>query len=136
MRSITVGAACALLALTAPADAQPGPPAPGEGVMCALAAAEVGRRCFAGKDPALQEELGRSAARLEEYVLANAQPSVADMVRVEASRDLAKRPDGKLCAGDLTPLYESLRTAGPERLRSETDRLVAKPGKPTWGACQ
>ena len=119
---------------------EPAPAAPGAGVMCVLgvevAAAEVGRRCFKDQDPALQVELGRAVARLEDYVLENGPPSPEDLARVTASRNLARLPDAKLCQGDVAPLYLTLRAAGPERLRSETDHLEARRGTPTWGDCQ
>lgn len=57
-------------------------PPDGEGVICSwatmTAVAEVGDTCFPGQNPALQAELRRSVARIDQYVLRNDRSMTSD----------------------------------------------------------
>jgi hypothetical protein len=112
--------------------------APGEGVLCGLAIAEMvaetGRRCFPGQDAAVQAELARSEARIEDYVLRN---SRIDRAALDRFRRHQLRSVGRpsFCRGDVAGIYRSAVGEGVARLRAGTDILLARPGPPSWGDC-
>ena len=99
------------------------------------AIAEVGRTCFPGRDPEYQAELGRSVARIDEYVLRNSTMTAADVTRFKRDQSLLGAPASELCHGDYPPMYEEAVARGTAVLRSETDRMLARPGQPTFGDC-
>ncbi|MBI1251792.1 MAG: hypothetical protein GC189_10000 [Alphaproteobacteria bacterium] len=116
-------------------------PEPGEGVICAWAlysvAAEVGRRCFPGQNVEVNEELVRSVARIDAFVIANTDPQTT-----KQQIDEFKRQQGgvgadqeSLCRGDAVQIYRSLAAQGALEIRRSIDTLVSRPGSPTWGTC-
>lgn len=116
-------------------------PEPGEGVICAWAlysvAAEVGGRCYPDQNVEVNEELVRSVARIDAFVIANTDPQVTDQ-----QVDEFKRLQGGvgaaeefLCHGDAVQIYQSLAAQGASEIRQSIDTLVSRPGPPTWGTC-
>lgn len=112
---------------------------PGEGVICAAglyaAAAEVGRRCLAAPDPAVQAELDAAVARFDHYILADPDWDQAALDRFKREQALVGTPTAELCASDAVMVYRALAEAGAESLRISSQQLVARPGRPTWGDC-
>jgi hypothetical protein len=111
----------------------------GEGVICLWgitnAAAEIGRRCRPGQSSAFQAELERSVGRVDAYVLRNSPATAEDIARFKREQGLSETPQAQLCTGELIAFYDHLAARGPEALRSEVDRLLSRPGPPTWGDC-
>jgi hypothetical protein len=142
-----VAAALAALGATAPAGAPELPSQaavgrdspPGEGVICAAglyaAAAEVGRRCLAHPDPAVQAELDAAVARFDAYMLADPDWNRAALDRFKREQALVGSPAAELCASDAVMIYRGLAEAGAESLRISSQQLVSRPGRPTWGDC-
>ena len=114
-------------------------PAPGEGVICSLATyalvEEVGARCMAGQDPELQSEIHRAVARLDAYVLHNSKWTPLDLVRFKIEQAHVGGDEAFLCHGDPLRMYQAFRAADPARIRAEMDRLLSRPGEPSWGVC-
>jgi hypothetical protein len=112
---------------------------PGEGVICSLgiynAIAEVGRRCFAGRDPEFQAELGRAVARIDEYVLANSEWTADDLARFKRDQSRVGEPEATVCTDEMKGYYSYSASRGAEEIRTATDRLLERPGPPTWGDC-
>jgi len=113
--------------------------APGVGVLCLLglttAAAEVGRRCRNGQNPAFQAELDRSVTLFDEYVRRNSNTTPEDVAAFKREQGLVGALEAEVCTGDPLLVYEHLAAAGADALRGEVDRLVSRPGTPTWGDC-
>lgn len=109
------------------------------GLLCVWAivnvAAEVGRRCRAGRNPALQAELERSIARFEDHVLRNSDATADRIATFRRDQGMSGADNAALCRGDPVMIYEAIAAGGPEALRRETDRLLARPGGPEWGDC-
>ena len=146
-----------LVSLATPACAPPPAPAPmatvsqagsvppvdgsGKGaVLCAwslyVVAQEVGRRCHAGEDAAFQDELGRSVARTDAFILRNssAHPKPADLAARKAMA-LRETPAAALCAGTTAELYDQFRRQGAAALRASTDDLLSVPREPVMNPC-
>ncbi len=134
-------AVAALASLTLLTSAAPAAKvaAPGEGLICSamlmVAAAEVGRRCAAGRDSEVQQELGRSIGRIDAFILRHSDITAADLSTFKRRQGGAALSNGEICSGDRLDLYQQFVKVGPATIRAETDRLVARPGKPTWGDC-
>jgi hypothetical protein len=113
-------------------------PAPGEGVLClwalTSAAAEIGRQCRVGQNPAFQAELERSVDRFDHYVLANGL-TAEEVAQFKRQQGLSGAPGGQACTGDLISFYDHMAAGGPEALRSAVDGLISRPGRPSWGDC-
>jgi hypothetical protein len=111
----------------------------GEGVLCLFAltqaAAEVGRQCHAGDNPAVQAELDDAVVRFEAYLLSNSNATPADVARFEREQGFAGAGQDRLCHGDPLRLYENFAAQGPQALRRQVDTLLARQGPPTWGDC-
>lgn len=111
----------------------------GEGVLCAAAlysvADEVGRRCFPGKDAAFQAELARSLAATDDYILRDPAWTKDGLDRFRNEQGGAGASNESLCRGDTVMIYKALAAAGPNALRSSTNKLISRPGKPAWGDC-
>src|SRR5688572_6141947 len=107
-------------------------PAPGEGVICAMAmhnlAAEVGRRCFAGRDPAFQADMEEIVARIDAYVLANSDWTEADIASFKRAQSKFGQPEERICSAELRDYYERWLRHGPE-VKASVDTLLARPGK-------
>lgn len=118
--------------------ARPGQ-APGEGVLCLWAmtsvAAEVGRQCRAGANPAVQHELDDAVARFEAYVRRNSEATDAEIGEFRRRQGLGGADNSRLCHGDPLRAYDEMAAAGAERVRREVDRMLARPGRPAWGDC-
>lgn len=115
------------------------PPA-GEGVICSWAIvtvlAEVGDVCFPGQNPALQAELRRSVARIDQYVLRNSKTMTsARMAEFKRQQGHVGAPASQVCIADAIQLYRSVEKAGAAKLLSGIDTLLARDGEPTWGTC-
>jgi hypothetical protein len=142
-----MAAALAALGAGAPAGAPDVPPQaaagrespPGEGVICAAglyaAAAEVGRRCLAAADPAIQAELDAAVARFDAYLLADPEWDRAALDRFKREQALVGAPTAELCASDAVMIYRGLAEAGADNLSLSSRQLVARRGRPTWGDC-
>jgi hypothetical protein len=116
-------------------------PEPGEGVICAWAlysvATEVAGRCYPGQNVEVQQELVRSVARIDAFVIANADPQVTEQQVEEFKRQQGGvgADEELLCHGDAEQLYQSLAAQGASEIRQSIDTLVSRPGPPTWGTC-
>jgi hypothetical protein len=114
-------------------------PPPGEGVFCMYAflvvAQQVGRRCFAGQDSDLQAQLDASVSAFDEYVRRNSDATPADIAKFKADQGHEGAPSAVLCHGDALRLYEMFRSKGATFVRSWSESMVARPGRPTWGDC-
>ena len=100
-----------------------------------VAAREVGRQCFAGKDAEFQGALRDSVARLDAYTARNGPFAPAQIADFHKSMGKQGAPASELCQGDLRALYEGYRSVGNAAIRSLTGAMVSRPGKPTWGTC-
>lgn len=127
------------LASSVPEKVAPYRPAPGEGVICALAIfsamSEVGSRRFPGEDAEFQSELARSVTRLDEYVLRNSERTIEDLSAFKKEQAHIGAPQAAVCHEEAIDMYRHMASRGPERLKSGTDELVARPGEPKWGDC-
>lgn len=125
----TIAASLVLTGETAPA------PAAGEGVLCGLAiysaVAEVGRQCFAERNLDFQSHVRHNIARIEAFVRANSAMTQADLEQFEHRQ----APRDNACAADLTKFYQAFAKAGSAAIDQDVDRLIARPGPPTWGQC-
>lgn len=138
-----VSAACAVLALAAFSGAARGDGPPqrpaGEGVLCVwgfvAVATEVADRCFAGQDPALQAALHQARDRMDAYVMANEPSTAADIANFHKVQGMGGSSTDQLCHGDPVTLYQGLKGEGPDKIHALVESLLAKPGKPSWGAC-
>jgi hypothetical protein len=112
---------------------------PGTGVLCMWAlvnaAAEVGRRCRGGQNPTFQAELDHSVSRFDEFVQHNSDATPEQLAQFKNEQGMSGATEATLCRGDPVILYERMAAAGSETLRSEVDRVLARPGPPTWGDC-
>lgn len=115
---------------------------PGEGVICAVALfgaiEEIGRRCYPDRLPEFQAELRQSLARLDAYVLANSDMTAEDLARFKADQSGADVPDAELCSSEFGSIYTDpapAATTDAMEFSAYVDRLVARPGEPTWGTC-
>ena len=111
----------------------------GEGVICAMgiynAVAEVGRRCFPGRDAEFQAELGRTVSRIDDYVLANSGWTSEDLARFKREQSHVGEPEPIVCSEEMKGFYGHMAATSVETVRTEIDRLLARPGPPTWGTC-
>jgi hypothetical protein len=98
------------------------------------AAAEIGRQCRVGQNPAFQAELERSVSRFDDYVLANGM-TAEQVAQFKRQQGLSGAPEARLCTGELISFYDHMAAGGPEGLRAAVDELVSRPGRPSWGDC-
>jgi hypothetical protein len=133
----------ALTAACAPArasDPRPQPQSPaGEGVICAwtiyTAVSEVGRQCFPGDDVDFQAAMRDSVARIDAYVLKNSKITPSDMAKFKREQGQVGAPRASLCQGDAVALYQAFKRGGSMSVHQSTDKLLARAGEPSWGAC-
>jgi hypothetical protein len=114
-------------------------PAPGEGVICAMgiynALAEYGRRCSPPPNPEFQAELERSTIRIDQFVLANSKISLDEIAKFKLKQSRVGAPDASICRMDIGNMYQIASKVGAKDLRDGMDKLLARPGEPTWGDC-
>jgi hypothetical protein len=128
--------ALSLIGATPPPTEQP----PGEGVLCAMVfvdvAAEVGRRCFPGQNPVFQARVESAEAKFDAYVLKNgpATPELLAKFKREQAGIGAATFDCK-DDGDLVQTYRHYLAADSGLLTTQVEKLLARPGKPTFGDC-
>ena len=96
-------------------------------------AAEVGRRCHVPRNAGFQAELEDSVSRLETHVRQSAPAVRAQMA--ERGRRIAGTARVRLCTRAAVSSYRDMMQGEPEAMRDETDRVIALPGPPAWGAC-
>ena len=129
----------ALSSLLAIGAAPPTEPPAGEGVICMMglinAAAEVGRRCYPGQNAVFQAELEREVVRIDQYVLKNSTANSAQIAEFKRKQARVGAPQSELCRADIIGVYKAYVSAGAEKLKLETDKLLARAGTPTWGDC-
>jgi hypothetical protein len=120
------------------ADEASEPPA-GEGAFCMLAifsiANQVGLACHPGEEAEFQAALQSAVDRLGDYAVRNGGGTRSDLARFLREQGGEGRPKAMLCAGDATSIYEAFRKGGARAVRQATDKMVSRPGKPTWGTC-
>ena len=97
------------------------------------AAAEVGRRCRVPRNAGFQAELEDSVSRIETHARQSAPAVRARMA--ERGRRIAGTARARLCTRAAVTSYREMTQGEPEALRDETDRVIALPGRPQWGAC-
>ena len=136
--SVILAASFALIAADQPAPSRP-VPAPGEGVICALALynaiAEIGRQCFPDQDQDFKTRLSGVLKKVDAYVLANSGSKPEDLEIFKRKQALLGKPKADVCKPDLMQLYTAAAKAGAADLQDSADKLLARPGKPTWGDC-
>jgi hypothetical protein len=101
-----------------------------------LATQLVGEKCHVGEDPALQTELASSIRRVDAFISANDATATPDKVEgfKKQFRDQSQGQD--ICTNQgAQALYADAKSAGADRIRSDTDELVAVPRKPTKDGC-
>ena len=139
LRLAAVLALLAAGAMSASAQDSVREPPPGEGVICALAVysavAEAGSRCRTGQDAKFQSDLREMVASLDDYVLRNGDLTAAQLRQFKASPAGAGIPTERLCKGDAVKMYDAMKARDTREARSQLEKLLARPGKPTWGAC-
>lgn len=112
---------------------------PGYGTLCIWSmltvVAEVGSRCHAGENLALQANLDRAAARFKEYVIINMDPPLTDGQVQEFLRvfGYVGAPVEQVCSELFEDVYQ--RIASDPEFLTDVDALIAEPGKPTMGLC-
>lgn len=100
------------------------------------AMAEVGRRCFPGENPELQAELARATARIDEYVLRNSNATPADLQSFKRDQSQVGGDAEALCSDpEIAGMYRQMAASDLAQARADLDRLLARPGTPTWGDC-
>ena len=100
------------------------------------AVAEVGDACFPGQNPALQAELRRSVARIDQYVLRNDRSMTSDkMAEFKRQQGHVGAPAAQVCVADAIQLYRSVEKVGAAKLSASVDAILARDGEPTWGTC-
>lgn len=117
----------------------PPQPAPTASVMCVATflnlAAEVGRRCVPDEDPALQAELRRAVARTDAFILRNSPMTEAELAEFKKTYALTGASKEVLCQGDPLMAYRAFQKGGVDRLRANTDEMLAQPRDPRVGEC-
>lgn len=140
-RRLAVSSVVMLFACNSVALAQPRQTPPGEGVVCmwaiTTALSEVGRRCYPGQYVEAQRALTDAVARIDAYVLQNADPTptqdqIDGFKRQQGSMDST---DAELCSGEANRFYVSFVEQGADAITQSVDGLLARPGPPTWGSC-
>jgi hypothetical protein len=145
-RGWALAAFAALVGSPAAAPPAPVPPAaaefesrPGVGAVCAAGlytlAAEVGRRCVTDRDPAIQVELDAAVARIDAFLLADPEWDLARLDRFKRDQLGIGSADSEFCSGDAVMIYRAYAAAGAEKLKASSEKVVARPGRPTWGDC-
>jgi hypothetical protein len=132
-----------LLATPALVGAAPPPPRlspPGEGVLCMMVfvdvAAEVGRRCFPGQNLPFQTRVESAEAKFDAYVLKNGPATPAQLAAFKKDQARIGSPAFECNAGgDLVQTYKNFLAVDPNFLTTEVDKLLARPGRPTFGDC-
>jgi len=112
----------------------------GEGVICLWAisslVAEVGQRCAPDRNPEAQDALRQSVRRIDAYVRANSDITDEQFAQFKREQARVGAPEAELCHGDPMQMFESMATdEAAGQIREQTDRILAQPGKPTWGTC-
>jgi hypothetical protein len=101
-----------------------------------LATQLVGQRCHGGEDPALQAELDASIKRVDAFISANDVSATADKVEAFKQQFREQSAGGDICKNpDAVAVYDDAKRAGADRIRSDTDDLVAVPRFPTKDGC-
>jgi hypothetical protein len=114
---------------------------PGDAVFCAWAiycyAAEVSARCHPGENNEVQQELERSASRIDACFIANSRPplTAADIDYFKRRQGKVGSPKEQLCQVDADDLYDVLVARGAPDILKGIDQLVARPGPPAWETC-
>ncbi len=98
-----------------------------------LAADQTGRICHTSEDAEFRAAVADSLARLDQAFVAKGIPA-ADLARIKA-QGTSMAAAAPSCNGDADKLYQMMRTAGAAKLRADTDQIIARPGKPTYGDC-
>ena len=136
MRALIALSALVLIGAVPPA---PLPLPPGEGVLCAMVfvdlAAEAGRRCHAGENAAFQARVEAAEAKFDAYFLKNSPATVEQLAAFK--RDQAGVGNPLFDCKERTTVwnYEHFLAAAPERLTTDIDKFLSRPGRPTFGDC-
>jgi hypothetical protein len=96
---------------------------------------EIGKRCIQEESPAFRAALDEDIARLDAKFLANGwTPDGLERFKVQmGERD---RPVGELCSNkDALAFYQGLTKSLPAAIHETTNEMLARPGRPEWGAC-
>lgn len=135
----TAVATSASVASNGLAPANPTGPKPGEGVLCLWAltsvASEVGKHCPGKSDPSFQADLDGSVALMDQYVSANTHIGTEGIAKFKSQQGGVGESPAELCTADKTRLYDSLRAQGAAAIQESVQKVVARPGTPTWGDC-
>jgi hypothetical protein len=141
--SFAIGLLALLIALPTSAPiAKPQNTEPGEGVICAWAivatVVEMGQRCAPDRHPETQMAFRESLQRFRSYAAENQAGSEIegfDIDSLQAQLVDPGTPDAMLCGPDAMQFFEAMISQSPEDIRAMTDRLVERPGPPSWGTC-
>ena len=133
-RAAAIVVAIGMLAVPAGAPAAQDQLAIGTGCFYDLVsmADRVARECHAGQDPALAAALTESVARLERMLLDKGYKP-ADLEKNRLRQRQAS--PGSVCNSNMDQLYRAMLSQGVDKLRKDTDAIIIRPGKPTYGDC-
>lgn len=113
-------------------------PTPGEGVFCALAIsstmAEIGKQCFPGQDQEFQTDMSRAVVKLDKFVLENSEMTQDTLTQFKIRQGGVQQPKATLCSAEMLQFYRSTAKRGAI-FDGYVEKLVSRPGKPTWGDC-
>src|SRR5262245_625994 len=136
MRKFVAVSSLALIGAALPPS--PEPP-PGEGVLCMMVfvdvAAETGRRCYAGQNPEFQARVESAEAKFDAYFLKNTPATPEQLAEFKHRQAGVGEAKFECKDGDTIWNYEHFLAADPQRLTTDVDKFLSRPGKPTFGDC-
>jgi len=98
-------------------------------------AAETGRRCFVGQNPEFQARVESAEEKFDGYFLKNAPATADELARFKREQAGVGKPDFDCKNDDFVSVYKKFSTLDPSVLTTEVDKLLSRPGKPTFGDC-
>jgi hypothetical protein len=97
---------------------------------------EVGRRCVADEKPAFRAAINKSISEIDSHLRQAGRWSDEQLVSFKSQMGEHTASTEKLCGNnDALQMYRALESAGTAELEKTNASMLAKPGKPEWGAC-
>lgn len=97
---------------------------------------QVGKRCHKGEDAALQAFVAQGAARLDQVLRDKGGMTEEQLARFKREQTGTDVPDAEFCKPNgADGFYKPAREQKLEAMRRDLDKVLARPGKPTWGDC-
>ena len=132
---LLIATAAALIGAAQPPPEQP----PGEGVLCLMVfvdvAAEAGRRCFAGQNPAFQARIESAEAKFDAYFLRNMPATPDQLAAFKKDQAGIGAPAFDCKDDDFVHTYKHFLASDPKLLTTDLDKFLSRPAKPTFGDC-